>query len=1000
MPPLTYTCIAKTVFGIAVLLSSISTHDAFAEPTQGDRFISRTRRLTFEGRRAGEGYFSPDGTKLILQSERYPGNPFFQIYTLDLETGRQRLISPGVGRTTCSYFRPGTDQVMFASTHLDPQAREKQRREYEDREDPSAERPVWVYDEYFDIFSCDRRGRGMQRLTDAWGYDAEGAYSPDGKLIVFGSLRDAYPLEDLDEEQREAWDKDPSYFGEIYIMNADGSDQRRLTDWPGYDGGPFFTADGERIIWRHFEPSGLIADIYTMKIDGSDRRRLTDFKSMSWAPYMHPSGEYAIFASNKLGFQNFELFLVDALGEKQPIRVTYTDGFDGLPVFAPKGDRLCWTSNRATMQSRKGQLFIADWDHAAALAAVRAAPLRGALQSEPPPISGKKTQWPQSGPPPVQKGYVAPIADDDLFQHVAYLASDELEGRMTGSEGAEKASEYIAERFREAGIEPLGDGDSYFQKFPFPAGIDVVPEKNGLTIRVEGEAKSPALELDRDYRPMSFTSNGSVDGPVVWAGYGLTIPEEPGKPGYESYEGLDVKGKIVLVLDDVPGDISMEDRIRYGHYASARYKAKQALKHGAAGMLMVIGPKTPGAGNLLQLARTDNDAGIAACSITIETAELLLRGSEHEIETLQGMLDDGEIPAAVRDVSLKSEVELETHLARREGHCRNVVGLLPPLGDARMSDEYVLVGAHYDHIGHGEAGGSRAVSGEEGQIHNGADDNASGVAVLLELAASLAEERNQAGDHMQQRGIIFAAWSGEEIGLVGSSYFATHAPCPLGQIAAYVNFDMVGRLRGGRLILQGAGSSPAWDRLIEKVNIRQPLAVVVQNDPYLPSDSTTFYPAGVPVLSFFTDVHDDYNRPTDDADRLNYAGMLHIARFGEFVLRELATQPEKPDYATVDRPSTPEGGMRGRRIYTGTIPDFAAGDAGGMKISGVQGGSPAEKAGLVGGDLIVELAGHEIGGLEDYAVILRALKPGEPVEIVVRRDEKELHLTITPTVRK
>ena len=208
---------------------------------QRDRFLSRVRQLTFEGRRAGEGYFSPDGTKLILQTERYPGNPFFQIYTLDLVTGHSRLISPGVGRTTCSYFRPGTDEVLFASTHLDPQAREKQRREYEERQKPAAHRVPWVYDEYFDIFSCDRRGRHLRRLTEAFGYDAEGAYSPDGKLIVFCSLRDAYPLEKLSEKQRRLWEEQPSYFAELYIMEADGSNQRRLTDWPGYDGGPFFT---------------------------------------------------------------------------------------------------------------------------------------------------------------------------------------------------------------------------------------------------------------------------------------------------------------------------------------------------------------------------------------------------------------------------------------------------------------------------------------------------------------------------------------------------------------------------------------------------------------------------------------------------------------------------------------------------------------------------------------------------------------------------------------
>jgi Tol biopolymer transport system component len=189
-------------------------------------------------------------------------------------------------------------------------------------------------------------------------------------------MRDQPPSEKLTAEQKKLLDADPAYFGELYIMNADGTEQTRLTDWPGYDGGPFFSPDGARIVWRHFEPGGRIADIYTMKTDGSDRRRLTTFGCMSWAPYYHPSGRYVIFASNKLGFRNFELFLVDIEGAKEPVRVTGAAGFDGLPVFSPDGGRLCWTSTRHDPKSRKGQLFMAKWDHDAALTALESAPPR------------------------------------------------------------------------------------------------------------------------------------------------------------------------------------------------------------------------------------------------------------------------------------------------------------------------------------------------------------------------------------------------------------------------------------------------------------------------------------------------------------------------------------------------------------------------------------------------------------------------------------------------
>ncbi len=987
-------------FSSLVVLAALIGWPDQARAAQGDRFLSRVRQLTFEGRRAGEGYFSPDGTKLIFQTERYPDNPFFQIYTFDLVTGHSRLISPGVGRTTCAYFRPGTNEVLFASTHLDPQAGDEQRREYEKRKNSSARRAPWDYDEDFDIFSCDQRGRHMRRLTDIFGYDAEGAYSPDGKLVVFCSLRDAYPLDRLGDKERRLWEEQPSYFAELYIMNADGSNQRRLTNWPGYDGGPFFTADGERIIWRHFEESGLIADIYTVKIDGTDGRRLTDFKSMSWSPFMHPSGRYAIFTSNKLGFQNFETFIVDAMGEKQPVRVTYTDGFDGLPVFSPDGKQLCWTTNRATMESRKGQLFIGDWDHQAALAALNATPPRGTPEPEPSFDETPKTSWPNSGPPKVKPGLEPAITSDDMYEHVVYLASDELEGRMTGTAGTRQAAKYIAARFREAGLEPLGDNGTYFQEFPFPAGIELIPDKNRLAVISSAGSATELLKVDKDYRPMSFTTNAMVSGDVACVGYGLLIPEEPGKPKYDSYEGLNVENKIVLAFDDVPANLDTDERIRWMHYSSPRYKAKQALKHGAIGFLQVTGPNTPGAGSLFPLARSDSDAGIVAASISTAVAQRLLDGTGMKLDELQSMLDDGKIPDHFSGLRLTTRIELTTHLARKEGKCRNVVGLLPPIGEGRIADEYVLIGAHYDHIGRGEGGGSRASAGEEGQIHNGADDNASGVSTVLELAAFSAETRKKAEGIGQQRGLIFACWSGEEIGVIGSTYFARHAPCPLGQIAAYVNFDMVGRLRNGRLILQGVGSSPGWPKLIEKVNIRQPLALVIQKDPYLPTDTHEFYPAGIPVVSFFTDVHDEFNRPADDADTLNYAGMEHVARFSRHLVTELAGNPDRLSHTSVKRATPDRGAMGGRRIFTGTIPDFAAGDVGGMKISGVQGESPAQKAGLIGGDVIVEFAGHKIGGLEDYAVVLRVLKPDQPVEIVVRRDDKELHMTITPTLRK
>ena len=360
----------KLLFLAAVLASVAAARQS---PSERD-FLSRVRRVTVEGRRVGEGYWSPDGKRLVFQSEREPDNPFYQIYALDFGTGETKRISPGSGKTTCAFFRPGTDQVLFASTHHDPRSKVLQQEELDFRASGKERRYAWDYDPEFEIYAAAEGSGQLTRLTNARGYDAEASYSPNGEWIVFSSMRDAYnrPLTAVEQKQLEV---DASYFAEIYIMRADGAGQRRLTNAIGYDGGPFFSPDGTRIVWRRFDAKGLIADVWTMKTDGTDARQLTDFGAMSWAPYIHPSGEYFLFASNKLGFENFEVFMTDVEGKKEPVRVTYSDGFDGLPVPSPDGRLLAWTSSRGG--GRAGQIFLADWNHERALAALHAAPDRG-----------------------------------------------------------------------------------------------------------------------------------------------------------------------------------------------------------------------------------------------------------------------------------------------------------------------------------------------------------------------------------------------------------------------------------------------------------------------------------------------------------------------------------------------------------------------------------------------------------------------------------------------
>ncbi|GAN35340.1 M28 family peptidase [Candidatus Brocadia sinica] len=970
-----------------------------------EQFLANIRQLTIQGKSAGEGYFSQDGKYLIFQSERDPENPFYQIYIMSLETGDTHRVSPGIGKTTCSFFRNNSEEVLFASTHLDPDAKENKKQNLNSA--PLEKNAVLrgIMTQVTTFFSTKRDGTTLKRLTDAPGYDAEGAYSPDGNKIVFCSLRDAYPVEKLSSEDQKRMETSPSYFGEIYIMNADGSEQKRLTNWPGYDGGPFFSHDGKRIIWRHFNENGMLADVYTMLLDGSDVRRLTDFKSMSWAPYFHPSGDYVIFHSNKFGFTNCELFIVDALGEKEPVRVTFHDKFDGLPVFAPDGKRLAWTSGRTA--NGDSQLFLADWDHEAALKALQLANVRSA--SQPAQTFSNPESLPQkvfNSPPykdqiPEKTGhqFSPKITATDLRAEVQYLASDELEGRLTGTKGTQLAANYIADYFKGIGLKAIDSNKGYFQEFPFIAGTKIIPEQNHFQITKEGTKKETIqFVVNKDFAPLSFTVNGEVEGEVVFAGYGLSVPGNEGNR-YDSYEKLDVKDKIVVVLHHVPEKVDMKRHLELTRYAGLRYKTMIAREHGAKALLVVTGPKTPSGGELFPLFSDKESAssGIIAASVSGKIAEALFAGSGKNLETIQAGLDV-EDPQTEAGFDLPNvKIRISTAVEQVKEKDRNVLGLLPPC-DENENAEYIIIGAHYDHIGRGGID-SLARKGEEGMIHNGADDNASGVSTVLELAAALAAER-ETNPQLFKRGIIFALWSGEELGCLGSSYFIEHPTIPLKNVIAYVNFDMVGRLSENNLIVEGIGSSNTWARLIEKCNVTAGFNVKLHRDPYLPTDATAFYSKEVPIIHFFTGVHEDYNRPTDDPGTLNYDGMVRIAEFARAIVIDLIRHAERPDYVKVAQSGESRKEKVSRRTYWGTVPDFASENSEGVKISTVKLEGPADKAGMKDGDIIVEIAGKKITNIYDYNYMMDAAGVGKPVEVVVLRDGKREILTIIPVARK
>jgi Tol biopolymer transport system component len=941
-------------------------------------FITNPRQLTFEGRRAGEGYFNADGTKMIFQSEREEGNPFYQIYLMDLETGDQERISPGMGKTTCAWIHPDGKRVLFASTHTDQDSKKLQEAEYEERKTSKVRKYSWDYDEHYDIWEYTLADKKLKNLTTTRGYDAEGGWSPDGKKMVFASNRQAYETK-LSKEDEERLKIDKQYFMEIYTADADGSNVKRLTNAPGYDGGPFFSADGKRICWRRFTPKGDVAEVWTMNTDGSDQRPITKLGAMSWAPYFHPSGEYLIFTTNLNGFANFELYLADTAGKHAPVRVTTTDGFDGLPVFSPDGKKLSWTSGRAS--GGQSQIFIADWDHDHARVAL------GLTQAV-------NTVTPVNKPDLTTTG--AEIAEADLKQHISYLASDELGGRLTGTEGEKLATQYFAEVAKQIGLAPFGDDSTYFDNFDFTAGV-ALGEGNKLTFGDQ------SLTVDQDWKPLSFSQNGEVKAAkIVFAGYGIETPESASIETYSSYAHLDVKDKWVLVFRYLPEGITQERRNELSRYSSLRYKALTARQKGARGIIVVSGPNSK---VVQQLAPMTFDAslassGIAAISVTDAVGDKLLGGKT--LKELQDKLDTGDLMGGI---DCKGTLAANIVIQQEKKKGRNVLAVLPY---GQQPDPHVaplIVGAHIDHLGSSGGSNSRAKGDEVNKIHHGADDNASGVGGVLEIAQWLADLKMQ-GKLTLKRDIIFAAWSGEELGLLGSNHFVEayakmikgDANAKLtGMFAACLNMDMIGRFQKA-LVLQGLGSSSLWAKEIEKRNAPIGLPITTQTDAHLPTDSTAFYLKGIPTLNAFTGSHADYHMPSDTAEKIDYPNAAKITKLMGLIARGIATADAAPDYIAMEAPKN-SGVRTGLRAYLGTIPDYAQGDTKGVKLSGVSPIGPAAKAGVKAGDIIIKLGGKDIANIYDYTYMMGDLKIGTQTTITVQREGKEVELKITPGSR-
>jgi len=897
--------------------------------------LSELRQLTFGGENA-EAYWAWDGRSLILQA-RVGDAQCDRIYRLPLggpDVNPLVPLSNGKGATTCSYFLPGNEEFIYASTELGGDA-------CPPKPDHS-QGYVWALYPSYDIFRQKLDGSGKVRLTDAPGYDAEGTVCGKDGSIVFTSVRDG----DL----------------ELYRMDADGKNVKRLTHSPGYDGGAFFSADCSHIVWRASRPrpgkeledyQRLLSqhlvrpsklELYVARADGSEATQITYLDAATFAPYFFPSGKRVLFSSN-VGDpkgREFDLYAVNIDGTDFE-RVTTSPGFDGFPMFSPDGKELAFSSNRATAPgARDTNVFVARW-----------------LDDSAP-----------KGPP---------SAADRVMRDVRYLSDPAREGRGVATRGLADAGAYVEQRLRELGLAPAGDQNGYRQSFEVKSALAVGPD---TAITIAGKQLSPD-----DFVPLGFSpSRSDVTAELVGVGHGISDPAL----GLDQYAGKNVKGKIAVVRRFVPDRdtrfASLEAKRRYG---DLRYKAWLAKERGAVGMLVIDDPVAvkPTKDDPRPEAQAEaplppltpegyGDAGLPA---------LVVRRSA--LPDLLARLDRRERPRATLRLSLAAQKE----------SAFNVVGRIAARpADGRVLPGAIVLGAHYDHLG---LGGRYSLSPDVKAAHVGADDNASGVAALLEIARALAADPSRL-----RRDVVIAAFSAEESGLLGSAHFVRAAEQSSApgmkpkELFAMVNFDMVGRLRDNRLQVLGADTAKEWRELLEPACDEARIQCAPASDGgFGPSDQMSFFVAGVPVLHFFTGSHADYHKPTDTPDKVNGAGAAQIAELAASLTRTLSAREARLTHQANVAGPAPRGDLRSFNATLGTIPDYGGPGAGkpGVLLGGVRPGSAAEKAGLERGDVLIRIGKHSIRSIEDFMFVLNSSQPGQTTTAGIVRDGKELSLEIT-----
>lgn len=714
--------------------------------------LHNIQKLTFGGDNA-EAYFSPDNKSLTMQvTNPLIGAHCDQIYLLDLTkknigTKDLKLVSTGDGRTTCSFFMPDGQHILYASTHESS------------KECPAKPKPrtdgkyLWPVYAEFDIYVADLNGKIIKKLTDSPGYDAEAVVSPDGKYIVFTSTRSG----DL----------------ELWRMDIDGKNVLQLTSGLGYDGGAFFSHDSKKLVFRSSRPKtpeavkdykdllaeNLVAptemEIYTMNIDGTDLKQITHLGKANWSPYFHPSDKKILFSSNHHSTKgyDFQIYSIDLDGNNLR-QITYESEFNAFPMFSPDGKKLVFSSNRQAEKPHETNVFIADW---------------------------------------VETDAAELVSEKYLLNTITYLASDELKGRLTGSDGEKKASEFISKEFRNFKLKPF-EGKNYTQNFSYDVKLN--PHEDDSSVKVNG---------------------------------------------------------------------------------------------------------------------------------------------------------------------------------------RNVIGYLD-----NKADKTIIIGAHYDHLGLNEHHNSTLMN-SEGQIHNGADDNASGVSAVLELAKMFSQNKTK-----EKTNYVFALFSGEEDGLMGSKNFAENIKTKYPNVIAMINLDMVGRLNKDKdLTIGGVGTSPIFGEIIKKYKPAG-FNLAIDSSGVGPSDHTSFYMKDIPVLFLFTGTHSDYHKPTDDTEKINFTGLKNITNYVFNISNGLSELKEIPFTKTKMSASK---AVPKYKVTLGIMPSYAD-SKDGLHIDGVTEKRPASDAGILAGDILKKIGKCEVKEVYSYMDCLSKINSGDEVPVTISRDGKEMTMMV------